>query len=195
MFNVKVPSVKKYNDPAYEGVSEEAAAEAEAEAAAAAPAPAVAQLPVAYPPELPPAARAKIEEMIQMPAITRGNPILVMREYALPTLTARGLSAEVAEDILERQGEDTRSSPAFTAFAAAFRDIRAGGPVPDNYDQLWATVCFEYLSELETKVAVFMNPVGGARGSIARGSRSRKAHTYKRSRHVHGRKTYKKRKN
>jgi hypothetical protein len=209
VFNVKVPQVKKYNDPAYEGVSEEAAAEAEAEAAeaapaddaaAAAPAPAVAQLPVAYPPELPPAARAKIEEMIQMPAIARGNPILVMREYALPTLTARGLSAEVAEDILEHQGEDTRSSPAFAAFAAAFRDIRAGGPVPDNYDQLWATVCFEYLSELETKVAVFMNPAGGARGSIARGSiargsRSRKPHTYKRSRHVHGRKTYKKRKN
>jgi hypothetical protein len=205
-FNVKVPQVKKYNDPAYDDVSEEAAAEAAAEAAeaalpVAAPAPAVAQLPVAYPPELPPAARAKIEEMLQIPAITRGNPILVMREYVLPTLTARGLSAEVAEDIIEDQATDTRSSPAFAAFAAAFRDIRAGGHVPDNYDQLWATVCFEYLAELEIKVAIFMNPAGGARGSGARGargsSRSRKPRTYKR-RHAHsgsGRKTYKKRKN
>jgi hypothetical protein len=110
-------------------------------------------------------------------------------------LTARGLSAEVAEDIIEDQATETRSSPAFTTFAAAFRDIRAGGPVPANYDQLWATVCFEYLAELETKVAVFMNPAGGARRRSR--SRSRKARTYKR-RNAHsgsGRKTYKKRKN
>lgn len=62
--------------------------------------------------------------------------------------------------------------------------MRAGGPIPNNYDQLWTSVCLKYTQLYLAQVAAVQQ--GGRKGRHNR--------TYKHSRRHYNRKTYKHRK-
>jgi hypothetical protein len=151
-------------------------------AANAAPAANAAQLPVLYPADNTLVARPRIRQGLADPPREREGPLDHMFTWVLETDVTFG---DGIDDVLFSVSEDVKQSQVYRSWKEANDAIRAGGIVPNNYDQLWAAVCVKYVEVYLAQVAVVQQ--GGR-------SKSNKSRTYKRSTKRHNRKTYKQRK-
>jgi len=134
-------------------------------AAAAAPVVNAVQLPVLYPVDQL-QAHERVRQGLAEPPRTRDGPLMHMFAWLLETDTHFGDSID---DVLDHVAEEVKQSQAYRIWKEV--DDALGAGVPNNYDQLWAAVCFKYMELYLAKVAAMHG------GSAKR-----------------GRKTYKKRK-
>jgi hypothetical protein len=77
---------------------------------------------------------------------------------------------DAIDDVLFDVSEDVKRSQTYRIWKELDDAIRAGGPIPNTYDQLWANVCLKYME-------LYLAKVEAMRGGSKR--RSVKRRTYK----------------
>jgi len=149
----------------------------------------VAQLPVIYPVEQL-QARERVRQGLVDPPREREGPLEHMFMWLLETDVHFGDSID---EVLGNVAEEVKASQTYRAWKEVDDAIRAGGIVPNNYDQLWAGVCFKYMQLYLAHVAAVQQQGGHKKHKTHKTHKNR---TYKRrkTQRLVGRTTYKKRK-
>jgi len=136
-------------------------------AAAVAPAANVAQLPVLYPADNTLVARPRIRQGLADPPREREGPLEHMFTWVLETDVTFG---DGIDDVLFNVSEGIKQTAVYRNWKEVNDAIRAGGIVPNNYNQLWANVCLKYTEVYLAQVAAVQQG----------GRKARKNHSYKR---------------
>jgi hypothetical protein len=189
-FNTKVPAIKKYDDPAYEDVSEEnaqAAANAvrnEAEnaaiaaivaAAPAAPPAAAAGTDIVYPEGFPDFLRTKLTDWLSNQNVEPIDPTSLPDIEKIQIARVEGINVEDRDNILhirqlgEQQINATRRSSLYRLWKAT--DFRVNRPA---FDKAYANVVFHYWKGFTTKLRI-LNLTIDELMTVVMGSRSRRA--------------------
>ena len=154
-------------------------------AANAAPA---AQLPVIYPADNTLVARDRIRQGLADPPLRRDNPLIHMYTWILEVDVTFG---DAIDDVLSNVAEGVKQTQAYRSWKEVDDAIRAGGPIPNNYDQLWVAVCLKYTEVYLAQVAAVQQ---GGRNVRKNRTYKRRGLAFTRSKRSVGSKTYKKRK-
>ena len=98
---------------------------------------------------------------------------------------------DAIDDVLSNVAEGVKQTQAYRSWKEVDDAIRAGGPIPNNYDQLWVAVCLKYTEVYLAQVAAVQQ---GGRNVRKNRTYKRRGLVFTRSKRRVGSKTYKKRK-